>query len=150
MKIIDPSWKQHFRKLERMYLCAPIQSLYPNTQINISYNKAVITLPIETRYFHAAQAVHGSVYFRLLDDSAFFAVQSTQKEYFVLTKSFQIKLTRPIDSGLITAQGQFESRESGDLIASCILFNHHKKEIGFGQGVFVKSKIQLSDELGYE
>jgi len=146
----DPSWTQHFRKLERMYLCAPIQSLYPNTNIDISHNKAVITLPIETRYFHAAQAVHGSVYFRLLDDSAFFAVQSTQRIYFVLTKSFQVKLTRPVHSGLLTAQGEFESLESGDLIASSILFNHHKKEIGFGRGVFVKSKIRLINELGFE
>jgi len=146
----DPSWTQHFRKLERMYLCAPIQNLYPDTQINISHNKAMITLPINTQYFHAAQAVHGSVYFRLLDDSAFFAVQSTEIEYFVLTKSFQIKLTRPVHSGLLTVQGEFQRSESGDLIASSLLFNHHKKEIGFGQGIFVKSKIQLTKELGYD
>ena len=146
----DPFWTQHFRKLERMYLCAPIQNLYPDTQINISHNKATITLPINTQYFHAAKAVHGSVYFRLLDDSAFFAVQSTEMEYFVLTKSFQIKLTRPVHSGLLTVQGEFQRSESGDLIASSLLFNHHKKEIGFGQGIFVKSKIQLTKELGYD
>ena len=67
----------HHKKLERMYLSAPIhKDLYKGISIHVANEQAEIALLVEPKFFHAAHAIHGSVYFKMLDDAAFFAVNS--------------------------------------------------------------------------
>src|SRR6187200_1200678 len=92
----------HFRKLERMYLSAPINiEVFKGITICISEEKAEITMPIAKSYFHAANAIHGSVYFKMLDDAAFFAVNSIVQDVFVYTVSINVQLLRPVSNGII-------------------------------------------------
>src|SRR5215831_3380101 len=88
----------HLRKLEHMYLKAPINAFY-SPRISVSQGEAEITIPVKPDFFHAADAVHGSVYFKLLDDAAFFAVNSLIEDYFALTASFTTYLLHPISEG---------------------------------------------------
>jgi acyl-coenzyme A thioesterase PaaI-like protein len=46
------------------------------------------------------------LYFKLLDDAAFFAVNSVVRDVFVLTVSFNIYLTRPVSAGELKASGR--------------------------------------------
>ena len=85
----------HFVALEKMYLAAPINAFY-RPRIDVSDSEATIELEVSSKLFHAADAVHGSVYFKVLDDAAFFAANSLEREVFVLTTSFTTYLTRPI------------------------------------------------------
>ena len=62
----------HFSALEQMYLAAPINEIY-RPRVEIAEGTATVAIDIRQQYFHAAGAVHGSVYFKMLDDSAFFA-----------------------------------------------------------------------------
>src|SRR5438132_132473 len=62
--------EEHFRKLERMYQSAPINRYFAPV-LRISEGSAQLTIPVKTDFFHAAHAVHGSVYFKALDDAAF-------------------------------------------------------------------------------
>ncbi|MEM1407225.1 MAG: thioesterase, partial [Bacteroidota bacterium] len=79
----------HFGKLRNMYLKANINTqIFDTTECQIEYKKATISLTISDKYFHALGAIHGSVYFKLLDDAAFFAVNSIVEDVFVLTTSF--------------------------------------------------------------
>ena len=64
---------QHFKSLENMYLMAPANKIYL-PKILIKDSKSIISIDVKEDFFHTAGAVHGSVYFKLLDDSAFFAV----------------------------------------------------------------------------
>jgi len=99
----------HFRKLERMYLSAPVNNrLYNGINITISDQKAELTLKTEDKFFHAANAIHGSVYFKMLDDAAFFAVNSIVKDVFVYTVSFNVQLLRPVSSGIIKSIGELK------------------------------------------
>jgi acyl-coenzyme A thioesterase PaaI-like protein len=66
---------EHYRRLEKMYLAAPVNAFY-SPSIWISHAQAEITVNVKPEFFHAADAVHGSVYFKMLDDSSFFAVNS--------------------------------------------------------------------------
>jgi len=142
--------KEHYRKLERMYLKANINTLiFDTTTINITKESTEIGLTISEKYFHALGAMHGSVYFKLLDDAAFFAVNSIVKDVFVLTTSFNIHLTRPVTSGVIKAVGIVRSQSKNLFIAESTLFNQDGKEIAFGTGNFTKSKIELSKKIGY-
>ena len=76
----------HFQALEKMYLDAPINAFY-DPRIEVSDAEAIVEIEVSESLFHSAQAVHGSVYFKMLDDAAFFAASSLEKEVFVLTTS---------------------------------------------------------------
>ena len=141
----------HFRKLERMYLSAPVNNqIYTGITITISDQKAELTLKIGEKYFHAANAIHGSVYFKMLDDAAFFAVNSIVKDVFVYTVSFNIQLLRPVSSGIIKSIGELKFRSSNLFIADSTLLDENNKLVGRGSGNFMKSKIELTQEIGYK
>ena len=141
----------HFRKLERMYLSAPVNNLlYNGITIIISDQKAELTLRIEEKFFHAANAIHGSVYFKMLDDAAFFAVNSVVEDVFVYTVSFNVQLLRPVASGMIKSIGELKFKSSNLFIADSTLLDENNKLVGRGSGNFMKSKIELTQEIGYK
>ena len=101
---------EHFGKLERMYLDANInKQTFTTTTVSITKGQAEIGLTVEPKYFHALGAIHGSVSFKLLDDAAFFAVNSIVEDVFVLTKSYEIHFIRPVVEGKIRATGTYLS-----------------------------------------
>lgn len=124
--------------------------IFDSTVCNIALEKATISLVISEKYFHALGAIHGFVYFKLLDDAAFFAVNSIVEDVFVLTTSFNVNLIRPANSGKIEAVGKVRYKSKNLYVAESTLYNEHGKEIAFGTGNFAKSKIRLSKEIGYE
>ena len=143
--------EEHFRKLERMYLNANMNThIYDTTTIEISHERAQIGLTISEKYFHALGAIHGSVYFKLLDDASFFAVNSVVEDVFVLTTNFNIQLIRPANEGRIRAEGQLRYASKNLYVAESKLYNEAGKEIAFGTGNFAKSKINLGPDIGYK
>ena len=141
---------EHYKKLERMYLQANINTMvFDSTTCKISQERAEISLNISEKYYHALGAIHGAVYFKLLDDAAFFAVSSIVKDVFVLTSSFNINLIRPVKDGLIKSIGKVKFRSKNLFVAESTLFNEAGKEIAFGTGNFARSKILLSEKIGY-
>jgi uncharacterized protein (TIGR00369 family) len=141
----------HFRKLENMYLQANVNTqIFDRTNASISDGKAEIELTVSEKYFHALGAMHGAVYFKLLDDAAFFAVNSVVKDVCVLTTSFNLNFIRPVNSGRIKAIGKIKFQSSALFVAEATLYNERGKEVAFGTGNFAKSKIKLSEEIGYK
>src|SRR6478609_6144026 len=123
----------HFRKLERMYLSAPVNNLlYNGITITISDQKAELTLRIEKKFFHAANAIHGSVYFKMLDDAAFFAVNSIVKDVFVYTVTFNTQLLRPVSNGIIRSIGELKFKSANLFIADSVLYDENGKLMGKG------------------
>lgn len=138
---------QHFRFLENLYLQAPVvKSLYPGSVISISKGQAIIECPVESHYFHAAGSLHGSVYFRMLDDAAYFAASSMETTYFLLTAEFNIKFLRPVSRGRLKAEGRLSTEPSGDghLHAEAWLYTEEGKIAARGSGRFAKSRNLLS------
>lgn len=143
--------KEHYRKLERMYLNANLNiKIYDTTTVEISDKSAEIGLTISDKYFHALGAIHGSVYFKLLDDAAFFAVNSIIEDVFVLTTSFNVNLIHPVNEGIIKSIGKLKYQSKNLFLAESTLYNEEGKEIAFGTGSFLKSKIPLSEGIGYK
>ena len=140
--------EQHYSKLEHMYMTAPINAFY-SPRIWISQGETVITTPVKPEFFHAADAVHGSVYFKLLDDAAFFSVNSLIEEYFALTANFTTYLLRPISEGTMKATGKVVYAAARSFIADSVLVDDQGKEIARGSGNFVISKIKLTADMGY-
>ena len=138
----------HYRRLENMMHSAPIVKLV-GARISISEARAEITIPVRSDLFHAAGALHGSIYFLALDNAAFFAVNSLVEDVFVLTTSFTTYMSRPVSSGSIRAIGTVVNRNNSQFIAEAVLYNSEGREIGRGNGVFMRSKIPLDDRIGY-
>src|SRR5687768_14776029 len=105
------SHDDHYRRLERMYLSAPANE-YFRPVISIAEGTAEVELIVRPDFFHAASAVHGSVYFKLLDDATFFAASSLVRDVFVLTASFNIYFLRPVSQGVMRARGTVVSRST--------------------------------------
>jgi len=141
---------EHFRKLENMYYSAPLHEFYEGIHFAISKGRAELNLKISPKYFHAAHATHGSVYFKLLDDAAYFAVNSLIREVFVLTVSFNVHLLRPVNQGIIRSVGEVSFSSRDLYIGEATLFNQEGKKIGQGSGTFVRSKIRLDKTIGYK
>ena len=104
---------------------------------------------VEEKFFHAASAIHGSVYFKGLDDAAFFAVSSLVEDCFVLTSSFNVYLLAPVASGVIRGEGRVLREGGSSFLAEAVLYNAQGEEIARGSGMFVKSRIKLVPEMGY-
>ncbi len=142
--------KTHYEKLSRMYLGARInRDHFPTTTCAIEHGLATISLEIDPSYFHALGAIHGLVYFKLLDDSAYFAAQSMVTDSFLLTTNFSTNIIRPVSEGKLAATGKIKFRSSGLLIAESTIVNEAGKEVAFGTGHFAKGRGRLSPEIGY-
>lgn len=142
--------QDHFNKLEKMYLDANINTeLYESTEIKISDKAAEISIEVSPKYFHAIGGMHGSVYFKLLDDASFFAANSVVTDVFVLTTSFNIQFLRPVSSGKITAHGKLRFLSGRTIMAEAVLLNEEGKAVAFGNGNFARSKVKLGPEIGY-
>lgn len=140
--------KIHYSSLESMYAAAPINKIYKPT-IDVSEGKAVIEIELSEKYHHSASGVHGSVYFKMLDDAAFFAANSLEEEFFVLTTSFTTYITRPVSSGKMKAIGKVVNKNNSQFIAESVVYDAQEREIGRGNGVFIRGKFLLADSAGY-
>lgn len=140
---------EHFKRLENMYQAAPLNDFYLPV-MKVSEGHAEISIDLNPKMFHAGQAVHGSVYFKMLDDAAFFAANSLEPEFFVLTTSFTTYLTKPISSGTMKAVGKIANYNRTQFIAEAVVYNSRNQEVGRGNGIFVRSNKKLMDVAGYK
>ena len=139
---------EHHRKLERMYAAAPINGWF-QADLRVDHRRAVVHIPLRPEFQHSAGATHGCLYFKAMDDAAFFAANSIVEGVFVLTADFQLKLLKPVVSGSIRAVGEVTSEDARRIYAKADLFNDQGELIGRGEGSFAKSQIPLGPEVHY-
>ena len=139
----------HYLKLENMMHSAPFVSL-TGARVKIKKGEAQITLPVRKELFHAAGALHGALYFLALDNAAFFAANSLVDDVFVLTTSFTTYITRPVSDGVVRSIGKVVNQNRTQFVCESILYNSNEKEIARATGIFVRSKIPLSEQIGYQ
>lgn len=140
--------KHHYQSLISMYAAAPINAIF-NPVMQVSEGKAEIEIVLSENLHHSGGGVHGSVYFKMLDDAAFFAANSLEPEFFVLTTSFTTYLTRPVSQGIMKAVGQVVNQNKTQFIAESIVYDGEGREIGRGNGIFVRGKVPLVEAKGY-
>ena len=139
----------HWRALERLYASAPINQLF-RSQLEITGDgHARIRFGIDADVFHAAGAAHGTVYFKMLDDAAFYAANSLVTDRFLLTTSFNLHFSKPVRAGEVVAEGRWISGRRRVFVAEARLIDSEGDEIGRGTGTFMKSRMALSGLAGY-
>ncbi len=138
----------HFAALERLYAAAPINRLYPSRLAIERPGESRIAFTLGPEHFHAAGAVHGTAYFKMLDDAAFYAANSLVSDRFLLTTAMNLFFTRPMRAGPVTARGRWLSGRRRVLVAEGRL-EQDGAEVARGTGTFMVSRIALSDLPGY-
>ncbi len=140
--------KTHLDSLVSMYAAAPINETYRPT-MTLSEGSAEIEIELSEKYHHSGGRVHGAIYFKMLDDAAFFAASTLEKKFFVLTTSFTTYITRPVSVGKMRAVGKVVSRNRKEFVAESTVYDSEGNEIGRGNGIFVRSRFPLVKVQGY-
>lgn len=139
----------HFRALERLYASAPINRLFSSRLSITGPGHSVIEFTVDEGVYHAAGAVHGTVYFKMLDDAAFYAANSLVSDRFLLTTGFNLLFTRPLRSGPVRAEGRWVSGRRRVYVAEATLTDVSGEEVGRGTGTFMRSQHRLAGLPGY-
>lgn len=139
----------HFRALESLYAAAPINQLFDSALEIPEPGMARIRFTLDSRYFHAAGAVHGTSYFKMLDDAAFYAANSLVTDRFLLTTAFNLLFTKPLTGGPVVAEGRWVSGQRRVFVAEARLIDATGEEAARGTGTFMRSRIPLAGLPGY-
>lgn len=139
----------HFRALEALYAAAPVNRLFPSRLTIDTAGHARIGFSISPDHYHAAGASHGTIYFKMLDDAAFYAANSLVSDRFLLTTAFNLLFTRPIKAGPATAKGRWISGQRRVFVAEASLHDADGEEVARGTGTFMRSSFALSSLPGY-
>jgi len=139
----------HFRALEALYRHAPINGLFQSKLEIIEEGFARIRFDVAESHFHAAGAAHGTLYFKMLDDAAFYACNSLVTDRFLLTTAFNLLFTRPLGPGPVIAEGRWVSGRRRVFVADARLIDADGEEAARGTGTFMRSRIPLSSLEGY-
>ena len=139
----------HYRALESLYAAAPINQLFRSRLEIVEEGVSRIHFSVDETLYHAAGAVHGTTYFKMLDDAAFYAANSLVSDYFLLTTAFNLLLTRPIHAGPIIAEGRWVNGRRRVLVADARLIDSEGEEVARGTGTFMRSRIPLGTLPGY-
>ena len=139
----------HYRALERLYRAAPVNRLFPSALDIIGEGRARLRFTVQEDVYHAAGAAHGTIYFKMLDDAAFYAANTLVTDRFLLTTSFNLHFTKPVRAGEVVAEGRWISGRKRVLVGESRLVDAEGDEIGRGTGTFMRSRIALSSLPGY-
>lgn len=144
-----PGAALHFRGLEALYASAPVNALFESRLTILAEGRSRIEFLVDERVHHAAGAAHGTIYFKMLDDAAFYAANSLVTDRFLLTTAFNLHFTKPIRAGRVIAEGHWISGRRRVFVAEARLLDEEGDEIGRGTGTFMRSQIALSGLPGY-
>lgn len=139
----------HYRALERLYAAASINRLFPSRLSITDPGRARIDFDVTPEHFHAAGAAHGTLYFKMLDDAAFYACNALVTDRFLLTTAFNLHFTAPVRAGPVYAEGHWVSGKRRVFVGEARLVDSHGEEIARGTGTFMRSHIGLSGLEGY-
>ena len=139
----------HLRALEALYRSAPINGLFESSIALPEAGRSRIRFTVENDSFHAAGAAHGTLYFKMLDDAAFYAANGLVSDRFLLTTAFNLHFTKPMKSGEAVAEGRWISGRRRVFVAEARIVDGEGEECARGTGTFLRSHIALSALPGY-
>ena len=139
----------HLRALEKLYDSAPVNELFASRLTLPEAGRSEISFTVERSAFHAAGAAHGTLYFKMLDDAAFYAANSLVSDRFLLTTAFNLHFTKPMRAGAARAEGRWISGKRRVFVAEARIVDSEGEECARGTGTFLRSHIALSGLKGY-
>lgn len=137
--------QDHIRRLERMYHNANTNALIPANLDIVDRGRAELKMPIDERYLQAGQAVHGMLYFKAMDEVAFYAAQSLVTDMMLLTESMNIHFTRPLFMGTMHADAQVIKTGRTVHIVEARVSDEQGRLSSFATATFMPGRLPLGD-----
>ena len=128
---------------------APINTLFASTLTLREAGRSEIAFTVAQDAYHAAGAAHGTVYFKMLDDAAFYAANALVSDRFLLTTAFNLHFTKAMKHGAARAEGRWVSGRRRVFVAEARIIDSSGEECARGTGTFLRSHIALSGLTGY-
>lgn len=139
---------KHTDFLKAMYNAGPINGLFNQHDVMFDPHTGNTTLHFtpEFKHCHTAGSLHGSGYFKMLDDASFFAAQAQVTDNFIYTVSFNVYLIKAVMPGVpLIAKGWVTSAGKSLIIAEAkLLTRDDEKIVATGSGSFMKSPVPLN------
>ena len=139
----------HFAALESLYRSAPVNALFESYLTLPEAGRSEIAFTVDPALYHAAGAAHGTLYFKMLDDAAFYAANSLVSDRFLLTTAFNLHFTKPMQQGPARAEGRWISGRRRVFVAEARIVDSSGEECARGTGTFLRSHIALAGLAGY-
>lgn len=139
----------HYRSLESLYRHAAINGVFNSSLEIIDEGVSRIKFDVSDSFYHAAGAAHGTLYFKMLDDAAFYACNTMLTDRFLLTTAFNLNFTKPLKQGPVIAEGKWVSGRRRVFVGEARLIDADGEEAARGTGTFMRSHIPLAGLLGY-
>jgi len=139
----------HLRALEALYASAPINRMFESQLALPEAGRSEIHFSVSHDTYHAAGAAHGTLYFKMLDDAAFYAANGLVSDRFLLTTAFNLHFTKPLRDGMARAEGRWISGKRRVFVAEARIVDSEGEECARGTGTFMRSHIALSGLDGY-
>lgn len=137
---------EHYRRLEQLYLSAPCNDLY-EPELRVGDGTAVLRIAVKPSYLSGHGTLHGSVFFKALDDAAAFAIYSVE-EMAAVTTSFTLYFMRPVTGGTIEAHGRVVNSSSRLHVAEAEV-HCDGREVARGSGTFMRTNASFASLPGY-
>lgn len=134
--------------MRRMCLSASVHRFYA-PQIGIADGECDIRFAVGEAILHSAGAVHGSVLFKMPDDSALFAANSQDTEHLVLTDGFTTRLLRPLTDGTLVVRGRALHTGRTRFLAESVATDSAGRELARDSGSFARGKFRPCPEVGH-
>lgn len=140
--------KDHFEALDRMFRSANFHKHFPPFSFHLERGYCRIESSVDDRYHHAAEAMHGAFYFKLLDEAGYFAAMSEEQEKFLLTRNLNIRFLRPVESGELIAIGRLKHFDGKIYYAEAELL-HKGKQIASAELELARGPVSLNEVEAY-
>ena len=118
--------------------------LFDSTLALPEAGRSEIAFTVAPDAFHAAGAAHGTLYFKMLDDAAFYAANTLVSDRFLLTTAFNLHFTKAMKEGEARAEGRWISGRRRVFVAEARIVDSSGEECARGTGTFLRSHIALS------
>ncbi len=140
---------EHQKRLQRVYASAPIMRFYNTSYLRFLEEGTTTTLTVESKYFHGQRALHNSVYFRMLEDAAYFACAAQEPDFHLSTSSFTTNFEEPVSTGKIKAIGTVLKSTKDGYTATAELKDENDVVLATGKGTYKRTEMKWAKVFGY-
>ena len=135
--------KAWYQQLEQLFNVNPCNEYY-DVSIQVGAGEATVTLAVRPDMLHGGGTLHGSIYFKALDDAATFAASSLQEQEIFVTASFNIHFLRPISAGSFTSTARVLHQSRRLVLVEAEAVAENGRKLAHGSGTFMPASPRKS------
>ncbi|AFE06194.1 hypothetical protein COCOR_05105 [Corallococcus coralloides DSM 2259] len=130
--------------LMRILPLAPINKLYQPRDLVVRKGEASLEMPVLEQFFNGGHMVHGSTYFKGLDEAAWFAANSLADRFALATTSFTTYIVRAVRKGNLQVRARVISATPNLVVVEADMFNDGDVLVARGSGTFQPTQVPIS------